>query len=62
MTRACSVCNDVLLDFDSLVDAQTALGTAALIVMSKDADIIRCIGRLIDFYKHESCGQVSIVR
>lgn len=41
-----------------MVQAQTALGTAAVIVMNKDADVIRCISRLIEFYKHESCGQV----
>lgn len=46
------------MDFDGLVQAQTALGTAAVIVMNKDADVIRCISRLIEFYKHESCGQV----
>lgn len=30
-----SVCDDVLMDFDALVEAQTALGTAAVIVMDK---------------------------
>ncbi|MEQ2157666.1 NADH dehydrogenase flavoprotein subunit 1 [Goodea atripinnis] len=29
------VCNDVLMDFDDLVCAQTALGTAAVIVLDK---------------------------
>ena len=53
-----SVCNDVLMDFDALIDVQSGLGTAAIIVMDKSADVIRCISRLIDFYKHESCGQV----
>ena len=48
------------MDFDALVQAQTGLGTAAVIVMNKDADIVRCISRLIDFYKHESCGQVGV--
>ena len=56
----CSVCDDVMMDFDALVQAQTGLGTAAVIVMNKDADIVRCISRLIDFYKHESCGQVGV--
>ena len=55
-----SVCEEALLDFDDLVDKQTALGTAAIIVMNKQSDIIRCIARLIDFYKHESCGQVCV--
>lgn len=48
------------MDFDALVEAQTGLGTAALIVMDKSADIVRCIARLIEFYKHESCGQVHV--
>ena len=54
----CSVCSDVMMDFDALVQAQTSLGTAAVIVMNQSADVVRCIARLIDFYKHESCGQV----
>lgn len=57
-----SVCDDVMMDFDDLVANQTALGTAAVIVMSKEANIIRCISRLMDFYKHESCGQCTPCR
>ncbi|XP_014662233.1 PREDICTED: NADH dehydrogenase [ubiquinone] flavoprotein 1, mitochondrial-like isoform X2 [Priapulus caudatus] len=56
------VCDDVMMDFDALVEAQTALGTAAVIVMDKSADIIRCIARLMQFYKHESCGQCTPCR
>lgn len=57
-----SVCDDVLMDFDALIEAQTGLGTAAIIVMNQSADIIRCIARLIEFYKHESCGQCTPCR
>ncbi|KAI1290191.1 NADH dehydrogenase [ubiquinone] flavoprotein 1, mitochondrial [Halotydeus destructor] len=57
-----SVCNDVLMDFDGLVAAQTGLGTAAVIVMNKQTDIIKAIARLIEFYKHESCGQCTPCR
>lgn len=32
------VCNDVLMDFDDLVRAETALGTAAIIVMDKSVN------------------------
>lgn len=56
------VCEEVLMDFDSLVAAQTGLGTAAVIVMNKQTDIIRAIARLIEFYKHESCGQCTPCR
>jgi NADH dehydrogenase (ubiquinone) flavoprotein 1 len=55
-----SICDTVLMDFDALVAAQSGLGTAALIVMNKQTDVIKAIARLIEFYKHESCGQVSI--
>jgi len=56
------VCTDVMMDFDDLVRAETSLGTAAVIVMNKQADIVRCISRLMDFYKHESCGQCTPCR
>lgn len=56
------VCDDVLMDFDALVAAQTGLGTAALIVMNKQTDVVRAIARLIEFYKHESCGQCTPCR
>ena len=57
-----SVCDTVLMDFDSLRDARTALGTAAVIVMDKSTDIIAAIARLAHFYKHESCGQCTPCR
>ena len=56
------ICEEVLMDFDSLVAAQTGLGTAAIIVMNQQTDIIRAIARLIKFYKHESCGQCTPCR
>lgn len=56
------VCDDVLMDFDALVAAETGLGTAAVIVMDKSTDIIHAIARLIEFYKHESCGQCTPCR
>lgn len=56
------VCDDVLMDFDALKAAQTALGTAGLIVMDKSTDIVKAIARLSKFYKHESCGQCTPCR
>jgi hypothetical protein len=41
---------------------KSGLGTAAVIVMNKDQDIIKCISRLSDFYMHESCGQCTPCR
>merc|ERR1719507_2445161 len=56
------ICEEMLMDFDGCVEGTSALGTAALIVMSKEADLVRCISRLMDFYKHESCGQCTPCR
>jgi NADH-quinone oxidoreductase subunit F len=56
------ICDDVLMDFDSLKEQQTGLGTAGLIVMDKSTDIVKAIARLAYFYKHESCGQCTPCR
>ncbi|KAH2139979.1 NADH-ubiquinone oxidoreductase 51 kDa subunit, mitochondrial precursor [Aspergillus fumigatus] len=57
-----SVCDNQIMDFDSLKDSQSGLGTAAVIVMDKSTDIVRAISRLSKFYKHESCGQCTPCR
>src|ERR1700723_925669 len=57
-----SVCDDVLMDFDSLRNVKSGLGTAAVIVMDKSTDLIKAIGRLSKFYMHESCGQCTPCR
>jgi NADH-quinone oxidoreductase subunit F len=57
-----SLCNDLVMDFDSLVKLRSGLGTAAVIVMDKSTDIIKAIARLSYFYKHESCGQCTPCR
>lgn len=57
-----SICDTVLMDFDSLKDVQSGLGTAAVIVMDKSTDLIKAIARLAYFYKHESCGQCTPCR
>jgi NADH-quinone oxidoreductase subunit F len=57
-----SICETVLMDFDSLQAVKSALGTAAVIVMDKSTDIVKAIARLSKFYKHESCGQCTPCR
>lgn len=57
-----SVCDTVLMDFDSLRAVQSGLGTAGIIVMDKSTDIIQAIERLSHFYMHESCGQCTPCR
>ncbi|HVH73856.1 MAG TPA: NADH-quinone oxidoreductase subunit NuoF [Stellaceae bacterium] len=57
-----SICDEVLMDFDSLQAVKSGLGTAAVIVMDKSTDIVKAIARLSKFYKHESCGQCTPCR
>ena len=57
-----SICDTVLMDFDSLAEVKSGLGTAAVIVMDKSTDVVRAIARLSKFYMHESCGQCTPCR
>jgi len=55
-------CDNILMDFDSLREVKSGLGTAAVIVMDKSTDIVAAIERLSHFYMHESCGQCTPCR
>ena len=57
-----SVCDNVLMDFDSLSSVKSGLGTAAVIVMDQSTDLVKAIARISRFYKHESCGQCTPCR
>ncbi|HZS64747.1 MAG TPA: NADH-quinone oxidoreductase subunit NuoF [Xanthobacteraceae bacterium] len=53
---------ELYMDFDTLKNLKSGLGTAAVIVMDKSTDIVRAIARISYFYKHESCGQCTPCR
>lgn len=55
-------CDDLNMDFDTLREKKSGLGTAAVIVMDKSTDIVKAISRIAYFYKHESCGQCTPCR
>lgn len=57
-----SICETVLMDFDSLSAVKSGLGTAAVMVMDTSTDVVKAITRLAKFYKHESCGQCTPCR
>jgi NADH-quinone oxidoreductase subunit F len=57
-----TMCDTQLMDFDSLAAVRSGLGSGAIIVMDKSADIIKAIWRLSKFFKHESCGQCTPCR
>ncbi|MGB0935173.1 MAG: NADH-quinone oxidoreductase subunit NuoF [Alphaproteobacteria bacterium] len=56
------ICDTVTMDFDSLKEVKSGLGTAAVIVMDKSTDVVKAIARLSKFYMHESCGQCTPCR
>ena len=49
-------CETIKMDFDSLIAVKSGLGTAGVVVIDRDQDILKCMARIAKFYKHESCG------
>ncbi|MBI5463913.1 MAG: NADH-quinone oxidoreductase subunit NuoF, partial [Ignavibacteriales bacterium] len=52
----------VRMDADSLKAAGSSVGTAGMIVMDEDTNLINVIARISKFYYHESCGQCTPCR
>jgi NADH-quinone oxidoreductase subunit F len=48
---------DVPLDFDSVHERGSSLGTGAMIVVSEGTGIVKCVTEYVNFYAHSSCGQ-----
>jgi len=46
----------VKLDFESITEVGSMLGSGGVIVMDETTDIFESTFRLVHFYKHESCG------
>lgn len=53
---------DISLDFETLTQRHTALGTASIIVMDDSADMVKVAHRLMQFYQNESCGKCTPCR
>jgi NADH-quinone oxidoreductase subunit F len=53
---------DIAMDFDSLVDAGSMLGSAAVIVIDEDTRMLDVLRTVVKFYAHESCGQCTPCR
>ncbi|MCO5251382.1 MAG: NADH-quinone oxidoreductase subunit NuoF [Candidatus Kapabacteria bacterium] len=53
---------DVLMDEESLKKYGTHIGTAGVMVMDEDTDIVAVTLRIAHFYHHESCGQCTPCR
>ena len=53
---------DVRLDFDSVAQAGSMLGSAGVIVMDDSTCMVKAITRITKFYAEESCGQCTQCR
>ena len=52
----------VKMDAESLKAVGTSIGTAGVIVMDEDTDLVKVLARIAKFYYHESCGQCTPCR
>lgn len=52
----------VKMDAESLKLVGSAIGTAGVMVMDEDTDLVRVLARIAKFYHHESCGQCTPCR
>jgi NADH-quinone oxidoreductase subunit F len=53
---------DVTMDFESLAQAGSALGTGAIVVLDEDTDMVDVALRSARFFAHESCGHCTPCR
>ncbi len=53
---------DINMDFDSLVEAKSMLGSAAIIVIDEGTSMLDVLKLVAKFYSHESCGQCTPCR
>ncbi|MCE2983017.1 MAG: NADH-quinone oxidoreductase subunit NuoF [Parachlamydia sp.] len=53
---------DISMDFESLAQRKSMLGTASIIVMDDSADMVKVAMRLMEFYQNESCGKCTPCR
>jgi NADH-quinone oxidoreductase subunit F len=53
---------DVDLDYESLAEAGSMLGTAAIMVMDETDCVVDAAQRMVRFYAHESCGKCTPCR
>ncbi len=52
----------VSMDSNSLNEAGSMMGTAGMVVMNEDTDMVELLWRITHFFHHESCGQCTPCR
>lgn len=53
---------DTKLDYEAIAAAGSILGSASIIVLDEDTDIPWAAQKMIEFFKHESCGKCTPCR
>ena len=53
---------DVCLDYESVAEAGSLLGTGAIMVMDESDCVVEAARRMVQFYAHESCGKCTPCR
>jgi NADH-quinone oxidoreductase subunit F len=53
---------DVSLDYESVAAAGSILGSASVIVMDDSIDMVWAAGKIMHFFRHESCGKCTPCR
>jgi NADH-quinone oxidoreductase subunit F len=53
---------DVHLDYESIAEAGSLLGTGAIMVMDETDCVVEAAERMVRFYAHESCGKCTPCR
>jgi NADH-quinone oxidoreductase subunit F len=53
---------DIALDYESVQAAGSMLGSASIIVMDDTVEMTWAAGKMVHFFKHESCGKCSPCR
>ena len=51
-----SECQDLPMDYDSLMKIKSMLGSGGVVIMDETTDMVRAMLRIMKFYQHESCG------
>ncbi len=53
---------DTKIDYDGIRDAGSMLGSASFIVLNEDVCIVKAALRMVEFFRHESCGKCTPCR
>jgi len=55
-------CSELTMCYEGVAAAGSMLGSAGIIVLDEDTDMVKVLTNLLRFYSHESCGQCSPCR